>query len=132
MKNLFRNVVTYLLWSFLVSFIIYSFSAALFKGNFTQTIFPEVKHLVSYHLWPSSTPAAMASGVPTDKIGKAARSFYPEDQRDDRPCLFLVLWELLFFYLLFAKYSGLTDTGHIFPDRFLIYRKYGYRGDWGE
>jgi len=132
MKSLLRNVVTYLLGSFLVSFIIYSFSAALFTGNFTQTIIPEAKHLVSYHLWPSSTPApaATASGIPTDKTDRTSRSHL--DPTSDRSCVFLMMWGFLFFYLLFAKYSGLTDTGYICPLRLLYYRRRGGGSDWGE
>jgi len=130
MKDFFGQTVRYLLWSFLTSFIICCFTASLSSDNFTQSILPEAKHRVSYHFRQLSTPAATASGTSTEKISKTSNGS-PSNQ-DAPPCLFLIIWGLLFFYLLFAKYSGLIDTGYICPIRVLYYRKRGDRSDWGE
>lgn len=130
MKNFLRTMVKYLLLSFLVSVTIYSLSGALLSGNFTQAMFPEAKDLVSYHLWPSSTPA-VASNIPTNKIGRTSSAFWLPDSKDNGNCLFLIMWGLCFFYLLFAKYSGLADTGYVFPSRFLYHRKGRREIEWG-
>lgn len=118
-----------LLTSFLVSVVIYSFSAAMLSQNFIHTILPAVKHVLSHHLWQMSS--AIASGIPADNSAGTVNALFTSYQVADSPGLFMVIWAWMFLYLLFAKYSGFADTGYISPLRTQYYLDKGQMGDWG-
>lgn len=124
MKGFLGKTVKCAIVSFLISLIIYCFSAALSTGNFTRTIWPEAKHLVSYHLLQISTPATAAS-IPIDKVRPTSSSFWPVESKDNGNCLFLILWGLCFL-------CPMLISGYVYMFKVLNYRKRDRQIDYAD